>query len=152
MQIFAKNRQIFAKIDKFSRKSAYFRKNRHIFAKICKFSQKSASFCKNLQIFAKICKFSQKSANFRKNRQIFANICKFLIFEFSGSRPTSQFKNPKIFEFSHMPPKPNRVNFAHGFVVTSGPGLEFPVSWHILKWQRKKAKSSQDLGFLGLGS
>ena len=94
--------QIFAKIGRFSQKSAYFRKNLYIFAKICKFSQKSADFRKNRQIFAKIGKFSQKSANFRKNRQIFANICKFVIVEFSGSRPTSQFKNPKIFEFSRV--------------------------------------------------
>ena len=129
-----------AKIDKFSQKSASFRKNLQIFVKNSFFSQKTANFRKkktanfrkNRYIFAKICifsqksvNFSQKSANFRKNLQIFAkivqifaNICKFVIFEFSGSRPTSQFKNPKIFEFSRLPPKPNRVNFAHRFVVT----------------------------------
>ena len=86
-----------------------------IFAKLGRFSQKSENFRKNLEIFAKIWKCSQKSSNFRKNRQIFANICKFVIFEFSGSRPTSQFKNPKIFEFSRMPPKPIRVNFRSSF-------------------------------------
>ena len=102
LQVFVKNSFFSQKKCKFSQKSIYFRKNRHIFAKICKFSQKSADFRKNRQIFAKIGKFSQKSSNFRKNRQIFANICKFVIFEFSGSRPTSQFKNPKIFEFSHV--------------------------------------------------
>ena len=103
LQIFAKKSYFSAKIGRFSQK------NLQIFAKIWKFSQKFANFRKNRKIFAKnlqisqkICKFSQKSANFRKNRQILANICKFVIFEFSGSQPTSQFKNPKIFKFSRV--------------------------------------------------
>ena len=92
----------FAKICKFSQKSANFHKKLQVFAKIGqifekigKFSQESANFRKNRQIFAKIGKFSQKSANFRKNRDIFAKIGNFFakIGKFSQQSISLLFSN-----------------------------------------------------------
>ena len=118
---------------RFSQQSVNFCKNLQIFAEICKLSQTFASCHANLQIFAEKIIFSQKSANFRckktdfrKNLQVFAKTCKFSpesansIFEFSGSQPTSLFKNQKIFELSRTRPKPNRETqfFAKSWIFT----------------------------------
>ena len=145
---------IFAKIMKFSQKSANFRKNQNVFAKICEFSQKSANFSKknrkflqksvnfrkNLQIFrknryvfAKNCKFSQKICKFSQQSEVFAQRSAHLrkeeckLTQKSVSLLFSNFRDPgpqansniqKKNEFSRIRPKPNRVNFAHRFVVT----------------------------------
>ena len=54
-------------------------------------------------------------AIFHKNRQIFANICKCLIFEFSGSRPTSQFKKSKNFRIFAYAPQTKSRKFRSSF-------------------------------------